>query len=197
MLYQILFIIFGVFLDKNSSIKLLEPKYEFIRIINYFVWSAYALYSILFQSNYMVSYLFITNTMILSYIYEMIYHTPDKGHMIHHLITILTQLVGYYSKAYQFWWVQLFTLWTYVALSSSILSSTRHLKILSKYKYDIIIVYKFYYVFIKLIAMLIHYYIFFYNWSFNINFWQNMACFLFFCVHLVQLYFIKIILDSS
>ena len=172
MLYQILFIIFGVFLDKNSTIKLLEPKYELIRIFNYSVWSAYAFYSILFQSDYMISYFFITNTMILSYMYEMIYHTPDKGHMIHHLITILTQLVGYYSKAHQIWWIQLFTLWTYVALSSSILSSTRRLKILSKYKYDIIIVYKFYYVFIKLMAMLIHYYILVYNWNFNINFLQ-------------------------
>ena len=30
MLYQILFILLGIFLDKNPTVKLLEPKYQFI-----------------------------------------------------------------------------------------------------------------------------------------------------------------------
>jgi hypothetical protein len=194
MLNQLLFILFGIVLDNSNFIKLPEPKYESIRIMNYCAWSSIALYSLFYEITYAQSGIFITNTIIGSYVYEIIFHTPDIGHFIHHVCTILTMCIGYASGVYSYGWFQYLSLINYVALSSSIISSVRHLHPLIPYKYKIVCFYKSYYIFSKSTAIVFHYWIFIENWKTNLTLFENLTLVIFFLVHLIQIYFIYIIL---
>ena len=194
MLNQVLFILFGIVLDNTNFIKLPDPKYESIRIMNYCLWSCVALYSLFYDITYLQSYIFITNTIMGSYIYELIFHTPDIGHSLHHICTIITMLIGYASGMYLYSWGQYLSLINYVALSSSIISSVRHLHPLTPYKYKIICFYKSYYIFSKSTAIVFHYWILIDNWTSDLTLFENLTAVIFFIVHLIQIYFIYIIL---
>jgi len=197
MLNQLLFILFGIVLDNTQLITLPEPRYESIRIMNYCVWSSVALYSLFYDITYLDTYMFITNTIIGSYIYELLIHTPDIGHSIHHACTILTMLNGYASGMYVYSWGQYLSLINYVALSSSIMSSVRHLQVLGPYKYKIVAVYKSYYIFSKSTAIVFHYWILVENWTSDLTMFENLTAVIFFVVHLIQIYFIYIILKQK
>ena len=194
MIHQLLFILFGIVLDNTNFIKLPEPKYESIRVMNYCAWSGIALYSLLYEITHVDSGIYITNTIIGSYVYEIIFHTPDIGHFIHHVFTILTMSIGYASGIYSYNWFEYLTLINYVALSSSILSSLRFLHVLTPYKYNIGCFYKIYYVFSKSIAIGFHYLVLIDNWTNNVTLFENITLVIFLLVHLTQVYFIYIIL---
>ena len=93
----LLHILFIFFVDNNKKINLLNPKYDFLRLFNYNVWTILSLYVLIYQKNIFLIGDFITKSIILNYIYEIIYHKPDKAHIMHHIITIMTQLLSIYS----------------------------------------------------------------------------------------------------
>ena len=193
---QILFIVFGIFLDRQQFIPLPAPKFEFIRVINYCWWTFLALYTLIFETDYFTNCYFISNTVVGSYIYEMIYHSPDKSHMVHHILTICAILYSYLAGCDLLeWWAQV-TLITYVAFTSSIFSSIRKLEMFKTYKALTSKIYKASYVLSKFTALILHYWILFNNWNRHYTAMQNIAFSIFAAVHLVQLYFIFVILKS-
>jgi hypothetical protein len=196
MLNQILFIFWGLILDNSNIISLPKPKFETIRIMNYCVWSSVALYSLYYDDIYVYSYIFITNTIIGNYIYELIFHTPDMGHFFHHVCTIIAMVVGYASNIYIYNWAQHMSLINFVALSSSIFSSLRRIEYLRLYKYELVCFYKCYYVVAKSIAILFHYWIFYNNWTRDLTYFENLTAVIFFIVHITQIYFIFIIVKN-
>ena len=191
--YQICFILINIILDKYAKIPLFKPKYESIRILNYSIWSIIAIFTLL-NSEYEGGFMFISNTLIFSYLYELYFHTPDKSHTIHHTIAIIGMIVGYFSGIYKFTWVQQLTLITYAALSTSILSSMRNIEELEPYKKNIKQVYYWYYIIIKIIAMILHYIMIYKKRDFIQNSdeftpYHIIALIIFLCIHITQLYF--------
>lgn len=197
-LNQLLFILFGIVLDNNNVITLPEPKYETIRMLNYSLWSSLAFYSLIYYDylSYMNAYVFITNTIIGNYIYELTFHPPDIGHICHHICTIAAMSIGYASNIYTYSWAQHLSLINYLALSSSFFSSMRHINYFKMYKYKIVWFYKCYYVCSKSMAMVFHYWILYNNWSSTLTFLENITVCIFFTVHLTQIYFILKILNN-
>jgi len=191
--YQVCFILINIILDKHINMPLFKPKYESIRILNYSLWSIIAIFTLL-NSEYQSGFMFISNTLIFSYLYELYFHTPDKSHTIHHTIAIIGMIVGYFSGIYKFTWVQQLTLITYAALSTSILSSMRNIEKLEPYKKNIKQLYYWYYIIIKITAMILHYIIVYTKLDFIQNSGEFttshiIALFMFLCIHITQLYF--------
>jgi hypothetical protein len=185
MLNQLLFIIFGIGLDRSNFIKLPDPKYEPIHIMNYWTWSSIALYSLFYHTTYLQSYIFITNIAMCSYLYEIIFHTPDKYHLFNHVCTIIIMRIGYASGMYVYSWGQYLSLIYYVAVSFIILSSVRHLEILVPYKYKKPGLYKSYYIFSKSMAIVFHYWILIENWRSSLTLFENVTAVIFFIIHLI------------
>ena len=195
--YQICFILINVILDKYARFSPFNAKYESIRILNYSIWSIGAIFALL-GGDYENGFLFISNTLIFSYLYELYFHTPDKSHTIHHTIAIIGMIIGYLSGIYKFTWVQQLTLITYAALSTSILSSMRNIVELEPYKNNIKQVYYWYYIIIKITAMILHYIIIYKKRDFIQNSgeftsYHIIALIIFLCIHITQLYFTYLI----
>ena len=166
-----LFHVFIIYLIDKFNIKLIEPKYEVIRICNYSIWTLLSIYGLLYNDYLFIFGDFITKSMILNYVYEMMYHKPDNAHIIHHLFTIITQLSSIYSGLYYIEWFQKITFYTYFATCTSILSSLRLVVKHNYIKYYNLtkLCYKLSFLFFKIIVMYPHYYIIYDNYNNNIN----------------------------
>ena len=189
---QLCYTMSTIFLERQNIISLFEPKYEVIRIINYFIWSLLSCISFITRDYYYYG-VFVTNTMILAYLYELIYHKPDKSHTIHHIFVIITQLSTYYTGIFNIEWFAKIIILNYIGLSTSILSSLRHINAIVKYKKQVKYCYMNYYMLCKLVIMILHYNVLFNNEYDNLQISQYIPLITFFILQLIQLYFIYLI----
>ena len=98
MFLETLFVTCGIILDNLNFVKIPEPRYESIRVFNYTTWTLLSLLSLIYERNYYECFVFITRTVIGCYLYELIFHTPDKSHITHHIITMVTIILGTISN---------------------------------------------------------------------------------------------------
>ena len=191
MLLELLFVTGGIMLDNQNIIKLPNPKYEFIRVFNYGTWTLLSVVSLMYERYYYECFVFITRTVIGCYLYELLFHTPDKSHITHHIITMVTIILGILSNITDHTTLLQLSIIQFVALSSSILSSLRHIDCFRMYKYQIAYFYYFYFIFSKGTAMLLHYCILIRKGvDYRCNELQIITLAFFSSIHIMQMYFI-------
>jgi len=197
MILSFFYFLSTLLLDNNRNlIKLPEPYFESIRVLNYITWSSLAMYTLIFDLDFIYTIDFISKSMILSYIYEILYYTPDMAHSAHHIITISTQLMGYITGGIYIKQYAKIIILTYIALNTSILSSMRSI-VKHNYKFyfeNIKIIYMYNYIFFKIGAIIMHYYIIYIDFDKPISNPIIINLFLFSIIHMIQLYFVKKIL---
>jgi len=94
------YIIPTLFWNYFSKKYMSHPKYA--DVINYTIWSSVSWVA---EINYLLGndsvYFNMTHFLILTinttYVYELIFHRPDSGHSIHHIVTIILQTFGLQS----------------------------------------------------------------------------------------------------
>lgn len=181
------------------SIIKIKPSFKIVSAINYMIWWSATCYSELhiqlFNSYICYEYIcdFIVNTINAAFIYELLFYTPDKSHIIHHVLTILLQQ---YSLSSGFlmqnnWHLRLCTT-AHWGLFSSIISSLRDPIRINRPHYLIKInkIYKYSYLVCKFGGISL-YYIILYNHKNEVQLTlvTMIHYFLYSLVHMVQLYF--------
>lgn len=177
---------------------------NYINIVFYFSWtivSWFATYMNLYMGKdyYLLAFRhFIIHTINCAYIYELIVNTPDFAHSLHHILTVLLQSFAFYTgfldKSNH---LQLCTT-AHSGYFSSIISNLRIIAIKENWKSKTVIVNTYYYSYLisKFSGIIMYYYILY---KYHIQFlgYPNfIVIILYFMVHLVQLYFSKIIIKK-
>ena len=181
-------------MDKIKMIKLKEPRYENIKLINYILWVVIALSSISFPNFGLTGAIFVSHSILFNFLYELIFYKPDTAHVIHHVLTTIGILVSYglwtfpdkvvYTSANIF----------YVGMFSSIFSSLRKITN-EKNKSSMHNIYKISYLIAKIGGIICHYkLILFSNYNLSTN--NKILFFMHFLIHITQIYFCYLIVKK-
>ena len=175
-------------IDKMKEIKLKEPRYENIKLINYIFWVVLA-FSTLFLSPYFELFftIIISTAILINFTYEILFYKPDSAHIIHHVLTMIAILYSIYYDIFKFPIIYKAANIFYMAMFSSIFSAGRKLLKDTKYASLSYNTYKVSYVVSKLLGIFFHYKLFF--GGFFINAEIKVLLFLKFLIHLTQIYF--------
>ena len=186
----------GTFFFIKLLTSVFKVDFEYIRLLFYTVWTSlsfYLLFIYLFLNTNLYEYYcpLIVHTINCVFIYELSFHRPDKAHSIHHIFTIILQVIAYYSGFLGKTEHLILCNTSHLGFLSSIFSSllTISTKRNSIYKH---IIKKYYYntYLISKIGGMILYYIILGTSDILIFSYNFLFVFiLYFSIHIIQLYF--------
>jgi hypothetical protein len=180
-----------------------EYNFKIMCIITYSIWflvSIYSEYNRLVYNSYEEYKMFIpvcVYSLNLFYLYELYYYTPDIGHIIHHILTILLQTYCYTSMFFNYNVNIVIGCSAYWSMITSVLSALRYIiGRNSNYSNLIHNLYKIMFIIFKGGSIILYYGIIYKNW-YIINFNDFLIIYLlYFLVHINQTYFIYRIIKN-
>jgi len=191
-LISIIYCITVIFFKSNKKI-----NNEFFKIIDYSIWFVVAFTSNLYNKNEYFSMTFVTITMFINFLYELIFITPDLSHSIHHILTIISIFIAFPLKLHRYKIIaQISNIFT-IGMFSSIFSALRKILKETQFKESSYQLYKISYLISKIWAIFSHYKVFFDNNKQIIKTSSlKKALLTYSSIHIIQIYFITKILTS-
>lgn len=195
-----LYYYFGTFLIIKLLTSVFFLDFERIKLFFYSTWttlSFYLLFNYLFLNidYYLYFSPLIVHTINFMFTYELCFHTPDRAHTIHHIFTVLLQVIAYYSGFLTITDHLILCNTSHLGFLSSIFSSLRTIALKENSKYKSIIRELYYnsYLISKIGGMVLYYFILCYSdiVIFSYNF--LLVFILYLIIHIIQLYFALII----
>ena len=107
-------------------------KWEVLKMLNYIAWVTVSFYTLLVANNteLYTSMFCVVHSITLNYLYEMVFHTPDEAHVIHHCVCLFLQGLWVWVYRSNSPFVDIITIIGHMnnaAMFSSIFSSVRHI----------------------------------------------------------------------
>lgn len=194
LILSIVYSIIIIIIDKLKFFK--KHKYEPLKLLNYTTWFISSLFTFTTNKFRELILEFCSLTILINFIYETIYHYTDLAHCIHHILTVITIVTAYLTNSVKHDYVLKNINIYYIAFLSSIFSSIRKITKNNNYLKNITYhIYKLSYIVSKSWGIVAHYHVIFCeipNFDINIKFLTGLSI----LIHILQLYFIKLIISS-
>ena len=186
------------FLQESIKYFFNDHNFKIMAIINYLLWwlvSLYGEYNRLVNNSYTEYKILIpycVYSLNIFYIYELYYYRPDRGHIIHHILTILLQSYAFWSNFLNNDINIVLGCSAYWSMITSSFSALRYILRQKKSVYYEIVnkFYNFLFVLLKGFTIIIYYLILYKNNTIICTTNFIIIYILYFLVHINQLYFI-------
>ena len=201
----IYYLLFSLWIYYLSNVIKIKPTHKMILLINYGIWwmiaSSLEIYYQITNDDsfYSIPTHFLIHFINITYLYEMIFHTVDTPHKLHHISSIILQQYCIHSGFLDKNWQIRLASSGYTTFITSVFSSSRDIIRYNYPRYNNIVknLYKISYIIFKSFGIALYYLILYQNYD-NIVLDQSFIVFLVFYgfIQLIQLYFMKKIISS-